>query len=37
LYQVEFNADDQKFEQLKLALQRITNGTGTLIIHHNGD
>lgn len=36
-YQVEFNADDQKFEQVKLALQRITNGTGTLIIHHNGE
>lgn len=37
LYQVEFHADDQKFEQLKQVLQKITNGKGTLIIHQNGN
>ena len=36
-YQVQLNADDQKFQQLKLALQTITNGTGTLIIHNKAD
>jgi hypothetical protein len=32
-YQVKFKEDDYKFEQIKHALEKITNGTGTLIIH----
>jgi hypothetical protein len=36
-YEIQLNANDQKFEQLKLALQTITNGTGTLIIHAKTD
>ena len=32
-YQIQFIEDDLKFEQLKLALNIITNGTGSLTIH----
>ena len=30
----QFNVDEHKFEQIKYALEKITNGTGPLIIGH---
>ena len=36
-YQVQFREDGHKFEQIKQALEKITNGTGILIIHNVSD
>ena len=36
-YQVQFEVDRDKFEQIKEAIEKITNGTGTLIIHNAVD
>ena len=37
LYQVQFRVDDNKFEKIKEAIEKITNGTGTVIIHNAED
>ena len=36
-YQVQFREDGHKFEQIKQALEKISNGTGILIIHDAAD